>query len=151
MPNRFIIPLLLAATVAFARGSTTRSGPTARTTNHINSNSALLTSSFEVSVAKPVRLALSVTNLTNKMIELRFPSGMTHDFFVYDATGKEVWRWSSGKMFTQGMQNKLLKSRGTALYEHDWNPAGKRGEFTAIAILRSDNHPVESRVTFTLP
>jgi hypothetical protein len=37
------------------------------------------------------------------------------------------------------------------VFDEKWNPEGLVGEFTAVAVLRSDNHPVESRVTFTLP
>jgi hypothetical protein len=105
----------------------------------------------KVADANDVTFSLAVTNFTPKMMELRFPNGLTHDFYVVDASGREVWRWSNGRMFTQGIQNKLLKSRSTTIFDEKWNPEGLVGEFTAVAVLRSDNHPVESRVTFTLP
>ncbi len=154
MINRFAIPLLLAAaTVAFARGSSMRDDSADDKTHRATVKGATITSAFDVKVAdaNDVTFSLAVTNFTAKMMELRFPDGRTHDFYVVDASGKEVWRWSKGRMFTQGIQNKLLKSRSTTIFDEKWNPEGLEGEFTAVAVLRSDNHPVESRVTFTLP
>ena len=84
------------------------------------------------------------------MIELRFPSGRTHEFIVQDASGAEVWRWSKTRMFTQGLQNKLLKAKESAAFVERWDAEDLRGRFTAIAILPSDNHPIEERVEFEL-
>jgi len=84
------------------------------------------------------------------MLELRYPTGKTHDFVVQDASGKEVWRWSKGRMFTSGMQNKLVKSKDVAEFSENWKAEGVHGKFTAIALLTSDNHPIEERVEFEL-
>jgi len=84
------------------------------------------------------------------MVELRFPNGMTHDFVVLDESGREVWRLSSGKMFTQSMQNKLIKSRDDAVFADSWAGRNMHGKFTAVAILPSENHPVEEKVEFAL-
>lgn len=154
MTNRIAIPLLLAAAaVAFARGSTMRDDSADDRIHNATVKGATITSTFDVIVAdaNDVKFSLALTNFTPKMVELRFPSGLTHDFYVVDVNGKEVWRWSKGRMFTQGIQNKLLKSRSTTVFDEQWNPEGRLGEFTAVAVLRSNNHPVESRVTFTLP
>src|SRR5215216_4018854 len=58
-----------------------------------------------------VRFALHVTNTTPKSVELDFPNGQTHDFVVLDSSGRELWRWSRARMFTQTVQNRLLGSR----------------------------------------
>jgi hypothetical protein len=85
------------------------------------------------------------------MLELRFPSGQTHDFIVKDFAGKEVWRWSSGHMFTSVMRATTIKGKSQASYAESWNTRGQHGTFTAVAILKSDNYPVESTVQFVLP
>ena len=58
-------------------------------------------------------LSLHVTNVADHSLELDFPNGQTHDFVVFDSAGREVWRWSTGRMFTQALQNKLLSSSET--------------------------------------
>jgi len=84
------------------------------------------------------------------MIELRFPNGMTHDFYVLDESGTEVWRSSTGRMFTQALQNKLIKSKDNAVFVDNWDAANAHGKFTAVAVLASVNHPVEERAEFAL-
>ena len=84
------------------------------------------------------------------MIEFRFADGQTHDFAVQDESGKEVWRWSAGRMFTQALQNKLVKGKEVATFSEDWDAKNMHGKFTAIATLKSDNHPIEERVDFEL-
>jgi hypothetical protein len=149
MTNRFIIPLLCAASVAFARGTSSHKETLAASTaNH--GTKSVLTSTFSVNAKEGVEFKLDVRNNTTRMVELRFPAGKTHDFVVLDASGKEVWRWSEGRMFTQAVQNKLVKGKDTAIFSEDWRAKNMRGKFTAIATLESDNHPIVERVEFEL-
>ena len=70
----------------------------------------------------------------------------SYDFVVVDSVGREVWHWSNGRMFTQGMQNKQLGTGDVmhvsrSVEEHTLRP----GRYTAIATLNSSNYPVEQR------
>jgi hypothetical protein len=157
LPNRLILPLLVAASVAFARGSFS-SDTTPITTKHRSTKTVdAIGTTLDVNVngkdvnEESVSFAFHVANNTKKMMELRFPNGQTHEFVVLDSTGKEVWKWSSGRMFTQAIRNKLLKGREETVFEEQWNTKGLRGTYTAIATLRSENHPVETSVEFVLP
>jgi hypothetical protein len=85
------------------------------------------------------------------MLELRFDNGQTHDFVVKDFAGKEVWRWSEGRMFTSAMRSETLKGKGATTFAESWNPKGMHGSFSAVAILRSSNYPIETTVQFVLP
>ena len=85
------------------------------------------------------------------MLELRFPDGQTHDFVVKDFAGKEVWRWSTGRMFTSAMRSETLKGKEDTIYAESWSSKGQHGSFTAVAILKSNNFPVETSVQFVLP
>ncbi len=149
MTNRLIIPLLCAASVAFARSTATHKETLAASPVNHNTKS-LVTSKFTVNSNHGVEFNLDVRNNTAKMIELNFADGMTHDFVVLDASGKEVWRWSAGRMFTQAMQNKLVKAKEVATFSEPWDAKDMHGAFTAIATLKSENHPVEERVDFVL-
>ena len=150
MTNRLIIPLLCAASaVAFARGTSGNKSTLAASSTDKHSKTEL-SSRFTVNASNGVEFSLDVRNNTKKMVELRFPNGKTHDFYVQDASGNEVWRWSNHRMFTQGMQNKLVKSKDVAVFTEGWNPSNMHGRFTAVAVLPSNNHPIEERVEFNL-
>jgi hypothetical protein len=103
-----------------------------------------------VNAGSRVEFNLDVRNNSKKMVELRFKDGKTHDFYVQDASGKEVWRWSKSRMFTQGVQNKLVKARDVAVFSEAWNPSNAHGNYTAVAVLPSENHPIEERVEFEI-
>lgn len=99
-----------------------------------------------------ITFVLNVVNNTKKSVELSFPTGQTHDFVVIDSLGREVWRWSQGRMFTQALRNKLL-GRGESL---ELSEALKRdkplspGRYTARALLTSRNFPITREAEFTV-
>jgi len=157
LDNRLILPLLCAASVAFAAApSFSHDDKPLATSKFRNAeSSAPIVTKFDItrssSDAEGLRFTLHIKNNTGKMLELRFPGGQTHDFIVKDFAGKEVWRWSAGRMFTSVMRATTIKGKGQTTYAETWNPRGEHGTFTAIAVLKSDNFPVESSVQFVLP
>jgi hypothetical protein len=155
LSSRLIVALLGAGALALACGphvASTDSDANAETPGNVQPDpDTPLASSLDVSVNNEVTFTLHVTNTSGKHVELTFPSGQTHEFVVLDSIGREVWRWSSGRLFTQAIQNKLLGSRESAKYEETWDPTKAAGKFTAVARLNSTNYPVEERVEFTLP
>ncbi|HUQ18094.1 MAG TPA: BsuPI-related putative proteinase inhibitor [Gemmatimonadaceae bacterium] len=151
MPNSPVILLISAACVAFASSSSVRKpAPNKSQVEHHRRGAQSLSSTFDINVKNGVQFNLHVNNNTGKMTELRFQDGRTHDFVVLDESGKEVWRWSNGRMFTQAMQSKLVKSNDSAVFANVWDGRNAHGKFTAVAILRAENHPVEERVEFAL-
>ncbi len=158
MDNRLILPLLCAASVAFAAAPSFSHDdkPIATASLHKGADSnAPIVTKFDVTIpnndANKLRFTLNIKNNTSKMLELRFPSGQTHDFVVKDFAGKEIWRWSSGHMFTSVMRATTIKGKSQTSYAESWSTKGQHGSFTAVAILKSDNYPVESSVQFILP
>jgi hypothetical protein len=123
----------------------------ARHTRVASSNGAPIGSALDVRVKDDVEFALTVTNNAKRSMELRFADGRTHDFAVLDQQGRVVWRWSNGRMFTSAMQTKLMKSGNSVRYHTRWDPPVARGNYVAVATLRSTNHPVSAQVPFTLP
>ncbi len=116
-----------------------------------SSTQPTLATTLDVSVADGVALALHVTNKSDSKVEIRFPSGQTHEFLILDASGGEVWRWSADRMFTQALQTRLLDSDETLTVEGRWDPGTHAGKFTAVAKLTSTTHQVDKQVEFTLP
>jgi len=156
MDNRLILPLLCAASVALAAAPFSHDDKSiAPAKHHSAEKSAPIITTFDVTRPKDdadkLRFSLNVRNNTSKMLEISFPNGQTHDFVVKDFAGKEIWRWSTGRMFTSAMRSETLKGKGETSFEESWDTSGQHGTFTAVAILKSDNFPVESSVQFVLP
>ena len=157
MDNRLILPLLCAATaVAFAAAPFPQYEKSNATVRHrATENAAPIVTTFDITRAKndteKLRFTLNVKNNTTKMLELRFPDGQTHDFYVKDFAGKVIWRWSDGRMFTSAMRSETIKGKGETAFEESWNTEGQHGSYTAVAILKSNNFPVETSVQFMLP
>ena len=76
-------------------------------------------------------------------------NGRTHDWVVFDSLGNEVWRWSDGRLFTQAMQNKVLRTDDSLRYDGSWSDAPP-GRYVAVATLSSANFPIERRVEFVV-
>jgi hypothetical protein len=172
MENRVIIPLLCAAALAYACGPWTHNSsdtPTASATKaNARSNTRTpgalgrskkvreVATTLDVvpsptSDGKRVAFALRITNNTTKTVELRFPSGQTHDFVVLDSLGRTVWQWSTGRMFTQAMQSKTVRSSDTLTIEDGWDARNAHGQYVAVATLNTDARTIERRVAFRLP
>ena len=160
MNNRVIPALLCAAVIAFTCGphspgtaqSVTTAAPApqpARRTAKVKG--PVLTSRLDTRVGRQVTFSLNVTNRGPKLLELTFPSGQTHDFAVIDAEGREVWRWSHERMFTQSLQNRQIPGAESATFEEEMPAAGMHGTFTVVATLLSTTHPLVERQSFTLP
>jgi hypothetical protein len=168
MNTRLIISLLCAGALAFACGPRSHSEAPAAIVSATPAQSAApiertsrasrvskppaqvkLDSRLKVDVAKQqVRFALDVRNVSKKHAELDFPSGQSYDFVVVDSTGREVWHWSSSRMFTSAMQNKQLDAGQTMEVSEAWQPPAAAGRYVAIATLKSSNYPVEQRAEF---
>jgi hypothetical protein len=100
----------------------------------------------------PMRLALHVVNTGKKRVELTFPSGQTHDFVILDTAGREVWRWGTGRMFTQALRNKLLSAGGTIEMEEELKSVKLApGRYIARGTLSSNNYPLSQEAEFTIP
>jgi Intracellular proteinase inhibitor len=110
-----------------------------------------VTPSFAVQVdGSTLRFTLDVTNVGRKNVELTFPDGQTHEFAVLDGSGREVYRWSADRMFTQSVQNRTIDGGETLHIAEHATPALPHGSYVAVATLRSTNFPMQERVAFEL-
>ena len=163
-PSRVAIALLCAGALAFACGPRTHSeaASTASLASaapvvqqgapHTRGETVALGSNLEVKLERDgVRFALRVTNETKKHVELAFPNGQTHEFVVVDSVGREIWRWSSTRLFTQALQNKLLSSGESMRVAEEWPHPPRHGTYTVIATLNCTNFPVQQRAEFVIP
>lgn len=167
MDRRHVVWILCAAAVAFACGphprarvaqaarqltGAARSGHASAPAPRRPSRSDTIPhveAALRVVADAGVRFELAVTNPSARRLEIDFPDGQTREFVVLDSAGHPVWRWGSGRLFTQGMQNRPLGAGDSLVYAERWVPAAA-GHYTVVARLRSDNYPVTRRVAFTV-
>jgi hypothetical protein len=148
MNGRVSFLMLVVAVLAFActRSRTSDSLASAKTSHK---HGASVASALDVRVDNAVHFALRVMNEGDRKVELNFPNGQTHDIAVLDASGREVWRWSDGRLFTGAYQNRVLRSADTLSFAESWT-APAPGRYTAVARLVSQNYPMEQRVEFAV-
>jgi hypothetical protein len=88
-----------------------------------------------------VTLVLEVENRGSAPLALEFPSARTHDFAVLDAQGREVWRWSRGRLFAQVLATVELAPGEVRRFAAIWDQrdaAGARaapGRYRVVASL----------------
>lgn len=151
MYTRFVPPLLCAAAIALACRSGVRPTIAAAAPPHRQADDSVgVAGTLGVTTTDGVRFAFQVVNGSAERVEVRFRSGQTRDFVVLDDQEREVWRWSTGRMFTQSVQNAVLPAGDTVAFEERWTPS-KPGRYTVVARLNSANFPVEQRVEFDVP
>lgn len=159
MNSRLLIPLLVAGAVALACGSRTHTEASAtvapsekKSVRRVEQRGGgEIRSAFAVSAApNALHFTLNVSNPGKKGVELTFPSGQQYEFSVQDSTGRDVYRWGKGRMFTQSLQNKMIDGGETMRFEEQAATSLTPGSYVAIATLRSSNYPVRERVEFEL-
>jgi hypothetical protein len=149
MNGRVSFVMLVVAVLAFAC-TRSRTGELLSTSKSHHKKGAAVASALDVHVQDGVQFALRVMNDGDKKVELNFESGKTHDIEVLDASGKPVWRWSDGRMFTSAYQNKVLRTDDTLSFRETWQPPAP-GRYTAIVRLVSENYPQVQRAEFAIP
>ncbi|MEO7456793.1 MAG: BsuPI-related putative proteinase inhibitor [Gemmatimonadaceae bacterium] len=163
MNSRLLITLLCAGAVALACGSLSRTDARAaqaaatKTTRHSASSrtadtvAAKVSGQFAVNIEPhALRFALDLTNESKKHVELAFPNGQQYDFAVLDSVGREVYRWGTGRMFTQSVQNKLIDGGKTMHIDERAVTTLPQGRYVAVATLRSTNYPITQRSEFAV-
>ncbi len=102
----------------------------------------LTTDKTTYAAGQPVKITLTATNKSHSTADLLFGSGQSYDIFVTDRSGKTVWRWSKGMVFTMAVRNVSLPAGQSLKFSAIWKPArpGKyliRGRLTSARPFNS--------------
>jgi hypothetical protein len=76
----------------------------------------------------PVALVLEVRNAGEAPRRVEFATARTHDFALLDAGGREVWRWSRGRLFAQALSETELAPGEARRYTATWHQRDAAGE-----------------------
>lgn len=90
-------------------------------------------------VGELIFFSLEISNIQDKTLKLFFPTTKIYDFTVYDESGKEVYRWSGNKLFTQVVTRVILKPKEVREFNVEWEQKvgfgdkAKPGKYQIIA------------------
>lgn len=108
-----------------------------------------LEGTLETSVSgDAVTFTFTVTNTGPDAVELQFADAAEADVAVTDE-GREVWRYTEGRMFAQVVSEKRLAADEAETYEFEWSDP-ESGEYAAVAELRTRGRTCEARTEFTV-
>lgn len=94
-----------------------------------------------------VTMTLTMKNPSAAPIKVAFSSGQKYDFVVIDsATGREAWRWSADKGFTQALEERTVPASGALVFTEKWT-APKRGLYLVHGVLVATSHRSEAYTT----
>ncbi len=84
---------------------------------------------------------------------LSFSSAQRFDLWLEDSSGRELWRWSDGRMFAQVVGSETLEPGGrTLLYRVDVPAPEEAGRYRLVGELTIlGPAPPRAEATFTVP
>lgn len=101
-----------------------------------------------------VTFVLMMKNETEDEITFEFPSSQLYEITVLNDEGKEVYRYSTGKMFTQAIQTESISAKDVKVWEESWNymydgERVRRGEYTVKVEWKGFTKDGENELTAT--
>jgi hypothetical protein len=72
---------------------------------------------------EPLGLVLTLRNPGAAPWRRSLPTAQTHDFAVVGSDGRELWRWSAGRMFAQMLGELVLAPGEVRSFRARWSPA----------------------------
>ena len=95
----------------------------------------------------------TVENDTGKDAEITFSSGQEYDYMVYDASGKQVKRFSEGMMYTQAIKEDVLAPGETITYTASFQEVTSglnKGEYTIEFVFAEQNFQASAKEDFNV-
>jgi hypothetical protein len=131
----------LAALVLFAPSlSCAESGSTPQTSGALEVRVSIQHSDGReargIRQAEPVRLSVTVRNRSDEPRSLTLPTSQTYDFAVVGEAGREVWRWSAGRMFAQMLTEVALAPGESKTFSETWDQLCSDGRPAAAGAYR---------------
>jgi|GEM_PF-3738726 len=72
--------------------------------------------------------SFALVNISGKDQEVRFNSGQKYDIVITNNSGREVYRWSEGRFFTEAIEYVTVKKGGSLEFTESWDFKNKNGE-----------------------
>jgi Intracellular proteinase inhibitor len=84
----------------------------------------------EFQTGEPITFSLSVTNCSDNQIVITYPSAQRYEFLVEPLSDlpREIWRWSNGRTFAEGLSDETFQARETKTYTETWEQREHSGQ-----------------------
>lgn len=102
-------------------------------------------------LGQPVTLTFTIVNTGNSAVIYNFSSGQMYDFIITHS-GREVWRWSNGKAFTQAFASLTLQPGESKRFQETWKQSGNQGtqlpagEYSVSAVITTTDRNAKPTV-----
>lgn len=95
----------------------------------------LTTNRYRYREGDPVQITFRKRNLTNEPIALRYPSNQLFDFYISDAQGIELWRWSKSQNFANVAREIVLAPDAAETIDIVWDQKTNNGYWVPAQTL----------------
>lgn len=103
------------------------------------------------SSGEPISMALYVFNNTGQEVTFLFSDAQRYDFTIEDEEGREVWRWSEGRMFAQVLGEETLgPGREEIRYTASYQGALEPSSYQITGIVVAKNRPMSASVSIVV-
>lgn len=126
-----------------------QAGGTSATTTVDGLRYILITDRRQYRRGEQVMITFVKCNVSSKNIVLNYNTGQRFDVVAL-RDGREVWRWSDDRFFTQARDTETLRPGDCRTYTATWDLRNKQGNFVALDTftIRAENVAVQLRNRF---
>ncbi|HEC87112.1 MAG TPA: hypothetical protein ENI49_04520 [Thermoplasmatales archaeon] len=116
-----------------------------------NLSLTILTDRASYRVNDGINISLSITNRGDKDINLTFPDAQVADFEIVSGEGKQVYLWSSGRMFAQVITTlKVPAGESIELLNETWRADAREGNYTIVGWLPTTPKVYSNPITINI-
>lgn len=100
---------------------------------------------------EPITFTLRAVNESSNPVRLGFRTSQRFDLVIKDAHGREVWRWSAGRVFAQVLGEETLSASGGELrFQVTVEREFSRGVYTVTGVIPALEGELSVRTTVTI-
>jgi len=100
-------------------------------------------------VGEPIRATIAVINRTSNEVYLSFRDAQRFDFRI-EREGKEVWRWSQGRMFAQMLGEERLTAGTSLSFSVEYKETLEPGLYQVTGMITAVPAPLVAKINVVI-
>lgn len=106
---------------------------------------AVRTDKNAYAAGEAITLTITLENRGGDAVTLEFPTAQRYDVVVSDGEAREVWRWSAGQMFAQGIGQETLGGGQSRTYRITTREKLPSGRYAVVARVPATNTKLSAK------